>query len=165
MFQIISTIVIALLVVIDRVSKILVVSNLKGNGPKPFIPGVMTFEYVENTGAAFSAFSDDTVVLTVFTVLVIILCLIVLYTRKVKSKIGIVSMVLIISGGIGNVIDRIKDGFVVDFFAPDPKFHFAVFNVADIFITVGAFLLIGYEIYELVMEKKNAKAEKENKDD
>ena len=64
---------------------------------------------------------------------------------------------LVISGGLGNVIDRILYGFVVDFI--EPLFiDFAVFNFADICITVGAFMLIGYEIYDLVKEKKTKKA-------
>ena len=65
---------------------------------------------------------------------------------------------LVISGGLGNVIDRILYGFVVDFI--EPMFiDFAVFNFADCCITVGAFMLIGYEIYELITEKKK-KADK-----
>ena len=160
MFQFISIIIIAALVGLDRVSKIVVVNNIKGEEPIKFLFGAFQLRYTENTGAAFSAFSDNTVVLAVFTVLVIFLCLFMLLTRKVKSKFASACLILIISGGIGNAIDRIVDGYVVDFI--EPLFmNFAVFNVADIFITVGAFMLIGYEIYELIKEKKEIKA-KEN---
>lgn len=160
MFQFISVIIIAVLVVLDRISKIIVVNNIKGEEPIKFLFGTFQLRYTENTGAAFSAFSENTVVLAVFTVLVIFLCLFMLLTRKVKSKFASACLILIISGGIGNAIDRIAEGYVVDFI--EPLFmNFAVFNVADIFITVGAFMLIGYEIYELVKEKKEIKA-KEN---
>ena len=64
-----------------------------------------------------------------------------------------VCLVLIIAGGVGNVIDRILYGYVVDFI--EPLFiDFAVFNFADCCITVGAFMIIFYEIYELITEKK-----------
>lgn len=159
MFQVISLLIIAALVAIDRVSKIIIVNTIKVDGPKEFLFGTFQLRYTENTGAAFSAFSENTLVLTVFTLLVIFLCLFVLLTRKTGSKFISACLILIIAGGIGNVIDRIIDGFVVDFF--EPLFmNFAVFNVADIFITVGAFMLIGYEVYELIREKKENKADK-----
>lgn len=160
MFQFISLLIIALLTAIDRITKVVIVNTVKVNGPVSFLFGAFQLRYTENTGAAFSSFSDNTVVLSVFTVLVIILCLFVLLTRRVKSKFANACLILIISGGIGNAIDRIFNGFVVDFI--EPLFmDFAVFNFADCCITVGAFLLIGYELYELVNEKKHNKEQSE----
>ena len=159
MFQLISALLIAALVGIDRVSKILAVNTLKDAQPVKFLFGAFQLRYTENTGAAFSAFSGNTAVLTVFTSLVILLCLFVIFTRRVKSKFLCACLIMVTAGGIGNLIDRFSQGYVVDFF--EPLFmNFAVFNVADIFITVGAFLLIGYEIYDLVKEKKSAKTSK-----
>jgi len=165
MFQIISLILIAALVGLDRVSKIAVIHVFKGGESKDILFGLFRLRYTENTGAAFSAFSDSTAVLSVFTVLVLILCLFVLLTRKAKSRFISACLILIIAGGTGNVIDRIAKGFVVDFI--EPLFmNFAVFNVADIFVTVGAGLLIIYEIRELILEKKKGKQEnKETEDD
>ena len=161
MFQIVSLFLIALLTGVDRISKIIAVNSLKGAEPKQFLFGLFQLRYAENTGAAFSSFSDNTLILTVFTVLVLVLCLFVLLTRRAKSRFITACLILIIAGGTGNVIDRIAKGFVVDFI--EPLFmNFAVFNVADIFVTVGALLLIIYEIRELIIEKKHNKSEEKD---
>lgn len=149
MFQIISLIVIAFLAAVDQLTKYLIVTTVKVNGPLELIPGVLRFRYVENTGAAFSSFSDNTAVLTAATVIIIAVCLIFLFSRKISSKFAEICLIIIVSGGIGNIIDRIAFGYVVDFI--EPLFvDFAVFNFADCCITVGAFMLIGYEIYDLI---------------
>ena len=156
MFRILYIAVIAVLVTLDRVSKIAAVRVLGTGNTKEFLFGLFQFRYVENTGAAFSSFADNKIVLIVFTSLVIVLCLFMLMAGKVKSKFVRLCLLLIVSGGIGNLIDRFISGFVVDFI--EPMFmNFAVFNVADIFITVGAFMLIFYEIYLLVKEKRRGK--------
>ncbi len=153
MFQAISIAVIAILAVIDRLTKYIAVSTVKTDGPKEFLFGLFQFRYVENTGAAFSSFSDNTEILTVVTVVILIFCLFLLLTRKFKPLFINVCLLLVTAGGIGNVIDRIAYGYVVDFI--EPLFiDFAVFNFADCCITVGAFMLIGYEIYELIIERK-----------
>lgn len=158
MFQVVSLIVIAVLTVIDQLTKYIAVNTVKINGPKEFLFGLFQFRYVENTGAAFSSFSDNTLLLTVLTVIILCVCLILLLSRKFRNMFINICLMLVISGGLGNVIDRILYGFVVDFI--EPLFiDFAVFNFADCCITVGAFMLIGYEIYELITEKKK-KADK-----
>ncbi len=164
MFQFISVLIISALIAADRVTKAVAVSRLSDGTTHEFLGGLFRFRYVENTGAAFSVFSDSTAVLTVFTVLVIILCLFVLMARKNKSLFVSACLIMIVAGGIGNVIDRIMNGYVVDFI--EPLFmKFAVFNVADCFITVSAVLLICYEIYALIQEKKQAKDGKAENDD
>ena len=158
MFQAVSLAVITALTLIDRLTKYAAVMTVKVNGPKEFLFGLFQFTYVENTGGAFSLFSDKTAVLTVLTVLFLIGALIVLLKRFLKSSFLNVSLVLIIAGGLGNVIDRIAYGYVVDFI--EPLFmDFAVFNFADCCITVGAFMIIAYEIYEIITEQKKKKAE------
>lgn len=164
MIRVIYVLIIAGLVAIDRVTKIAAVSALKSGDTKEFLFGLFQLRYTENTGAAFSSFSDNKVILIVFTSLVIALCLFVLMTNKVRSKAASVCLLLIVSGGIGNLIDRVANGFVVDFI--EPLFmNFAVFNVADIFITVGGILLICYEIYTLISEKKQSKENKAEDND
>ena len=156
MFQAISLAVIVALTLIDRLTKYIAVSTVKIDGPKEFLFGFFQFRYVENTGAAFSSFSDNTKILTAVTVIIIAFCLILLLSKKLKPMFINVCLLLITAGGIGNVIDRIVYGYVVDFI--EPLFiDFAVFNFADCCITVGAFMLIGYEIYELITERKNTK--------
>ncbi|MBQ3045751.1 MAG: signal peptidase II [Clostridia bacterium] len=154
MFQAVSLAIIILLTVIDQLTKYAAVMTVKVNGPEEFLFGLFQFRYVENTGAAFSSFSNNTTALTVATVIILAGCLILLLSKKIKSKFMNVCLLLVISGGLGNVIDRIVNGFVVDFI--EPLFiDFAVFNFADCCITVGALLMIAYQIYELVREQKN----------
>lgn len=153
MFQAVSLAIIILLTVIDQLTKYAAVMTVKVNGPKEIFFGLFQFRYVENTGAAFSSFSDNTTALTVATVIILAGCLILLLSGKIRSKFMNVCLLLVISGGLGNVIDRIVNGFVVDFI--EPLFiDFAVFNFADCCITVGALLMIAYQIYELVRERK-----------
>lgn len=156
MFQAISLAIIVLLTVLDQLTKYIAVSTVKADGPKEFLFGLVQFRYVENTGAAFSSFSDSTTMLSVFTVIVIIVGLVVLMTKKLKPLFVNICLLLILSGGIGNVIDRIRLGYVVDFI--EPLFiDFAVFNFADCCITVGAIMLIGYEIYDLIKDYRQKK--------
>ena len=141
MFQAISLAVIAALTVIDRLTKYAAVTSVKPNGPFKFL---------------FSSFSDNTVLLTVFTVLILIVCLVLLMIRRIKPVFPNICLVLIVAGGLGNVIDRVLYGYVIDFI--EPLFmDFAVFNFADCCITVGAFMLIGYEIYGLIRDKSSKK--------
>lgn len=158
MFQVISLAVIAVLILIDHLTKYLAVMTVKVNGPKEFLFGLFQFRYVENTGAAFSSFSNQTGLLTVITVIVLVLCLILLLSRKLKPMFLNICLMIVIAGGAGNAIDRIINGYVVDFI--EPLFiNFAVFNFADCCITVGAVMLVIFELYELISERKK-KAEK-----
>lgn len=156
MFQAISLAVIVTLTLIDRLTKYIIVSTVKVNGPKDFLFGTFQFRYVENTGAAFSSFSENTNLLSAITFVIIIVCLVLLLSRKIKPLFINICLLLVTAGGIGNLIDRIMYGYVVDFI--EPLFmDFAVFNFADCCITVGAFMLIGYEVYDLIKEQKNKK--------
>lgn len=153
MFQAVSLAIIAILTVIDRLTKFAAVKTVKVDGPKEFLFGLFNFTYVENTGAAFSLFSDKTVILSVLTVIFLVVLLVLLMKKAFKSKFLNASLVLVISGGLGNLIDRVCYGYVIDFI--EPLFiNFAVFNFADCCITVGAFMIIAYEIYEVISERR-----------
>ncbi len=157
MFQAISVAVIAVLTVIDQLTKYAAVHTVKVNGPIEFLFGLFQFRYVENTGAAFSSFADNKFILIVISGLLFVGVLWALLSRKIDSLFVNISLMLVCAGGLGNLIDRVLNGFVVDFI--EPLFiDFAVFNFADCCITVGAFMLIGYEIYEIIREKKTKKA-------
>ncbi len=137
----------AILIASDQLIKYLVVTNLKPIGYVDVIPKILRFRYVENTGAVFGSFSTHTVVLTVVSVILIIGTVIYLVKNKDKSKFVNACLILMVSGGIGNIIDRIRLKYVVDFI--EPMFiNFAVFNFADCLITVGAFALVFYVIYD-----------------
>lgn len=153
MFQAVSLVLIAVLTAVDMITKYIASTAVKINGPFEFLFGTFQFRYVENTGAAFSSFSGNTFLLTVVTAVILAGCLILLLSKRIKPLFMNVSLMLIVSGGTGNLIDRIRFGYVIDFI--EPLFiDFAVFNFADCCITVGAFMMIGYEIYELICERK-----------
>ena len=147
----------ALLAAADQLIKFFIERDLQPIGKLSFIDGFVGWRYVRNTGAAFGSFSNNTALLSVFTGIVILALIIYVLSGKIKSKITLVSLTMIIAGGLGNLIDRIFRGYVVDFI--EVQFtDFAVFNFADILVTCGAFLLIGYLIYDTVKEFRMKKA-------
>lgn len=146
-------------VIADQISKYIVVQNMEYKGEIPFINGFMSFYHTRNTGAAFSMLSDSPWVFMVFSALamaIIIFLLVKEYRRHVLLNI---SLAMILGGGIGNMIDRVRLGYVVDFFRFD-FVDFAIFNVADCFITVGAVLMGVYIIFFDAKVEKRIKAEK-----
>ena len=161
MAKIISVVAIAVLTAIDQLIKFFVERDLQPVGKKAFIDGFIGWQYVRNTGAAFGSFSNNTLLLSVFTGIVIVAGIAVLLIGKVKSKFCQVCAVLIIAGGLGNLIDRILLGYVIDYI--EVQFvDFAVFNFADILVTCGSFMLIGYMLYDIYREKKQTKAGDKN---
>lgn len=161
MLQVITLVSIAVLVALDQLIKLLVIKYLMPIGSLPLIDGVLRFRYIENTGAAFGSFSNHTDILSIFTLVVIVIGIILLLSKKIKFGVEYVCVVLIIAGGIGNLIDRIFRGFVVDYI--EPLFvDFAVFNFADILVTCSAVALIIWTIYDIVKERKQVKEQKSN---
>ena len=145
-----------LLVVSDRVTKFLTVNNLDLGDSITVIPKVLDFTYVKNTGAAFSILENATWVLSIVSVIFCVLIPIYCFVKKPQSKLLKTALVLIFSGALGNAIDRIFLGYVIDFIETT-FISFPVFNVADILITVGAGLLICYELF---FNPENEKGEK-----
>lgn len=140
-------------VALDQVSKLLVLNFLYQDQIQ-VIPGVLNFTYVENRGMAFGLLSDHRWVFMVLSVLGILLVGYYLF-RYVKSTLGRVALALIVGGGIGNMIDRISLGFVVDFIDFCLfDFWVWVFNLADAAVCIGAALFILELILELVRECK-----------
>lgn len=160
MLQFVSLAVILLLAAADQIIKYFVVSGLKPIGEMVLIPGVLRLTYVENDGAMMGMLGGKASVMTVATVVILVALIAVLLSKKVKFGLVYCCFVAIIAGGIGNLIDRFRLGYVIDYI--DVLFvKFYVFNFADCLVTVGAFLIIGYEIYEIIKEGK-AKKEKQN---
>ena len=119
--------------------------------------GVFALRYVRNTGAAFSLFSAHTTLLSVFTGLLLLAGLAVLFSGKVRHLLLRAALVMILAGGAGNWIDRVRFGFVTDYI--EPLFmRFAVFNFADILITVGAGLLIVWMIMDAVRDRRTKRS-------
>lgn len=125
------------LVLCDQLIKQWAQTSLKQVGSITLIDGMIGLRYAENTGAAFSAFSGETVLLSLLSlaVCIAIVCWLA-FCRQAFWGMKI-SLSMILAGGIGNLIDRVARGFVVDLF--EVLFiRFAIFNAADIFITLGA---------------------------
>ena len=154
MRRVMTVISIVLLTIADQLLKLLVIAKLKPIGSLSFINGVLQWNYVENTGAAFGSFSGHTLILSILTLAIIIALFVYLMLSKRKVGVEYVCLIMIISGGIGNLIDRFYRGFVVDYI--DPVFiEFAVFNFADMLVTCGAFLLIIWLIKDIIREYMN----------
>ena len=137
------------LIGIDQFSKYLALKYLKGVSSIPIINDVFHLTYVENRGAAFGLFQNNQII---FVVVAMIACIVGLYYlyKKDLNLLAKSSIILLISGAIGNMIDRVKLGFVVDYFDFRIVWEY-VFNVADIFVVVGTILLC---IYILFFEDK-----------
>ena len=133
----------ALLVFLDQFTKAIIVRDLKGKENIVWIKNVFELEYLENTGAAFSSFMGKQGFLITLTVFVMALCIFEFVRIPDSKRFFLLKFtgLLLISGAIGNLIDRIKQGYVVDFFYFVP-INFPRFNVADIYVTVSMFLLI-----------------------
>lgn len=147
---------------IDQLSKLLAVKFLEPVVTVPLWSGVLHLTYVENKGAAFGMLADHRWVFMTISSVAIVAIALYLYSGRSTGKLFNTALMLIVSGGIGNMIDRIALGYVVDFidFA---LIDFAVFNIADSFVCVGAGLLILSLVIDIVNETKLAKKNKEEK--
>ena len=160
MYILISIIMIAVLVAVDQIIKFWAASSLEPVGTMHLLrigkQRIIDLTYVENDGAVFGSFGGKRIILIVVTTILVCVCAYFLYRYKTSSKLMFISLNMIIAGGIGNWIDRVfRNGLVVDYIEIK-LFNFAVFNFADICITLGvAFILI----YILFIEKRDGKKE------
>lgn len=149
---------IATLIGIDHWLKIIAAEKLADGQTHVLIKGFLGFLYAENTGAAFSMFSSSTGALSVFTgVLLAAGVVYLLYPSKKRPVVYDICVPAIIAGGAGNLIDRLMNGYVVDYIAT-LFVEFPVFNFADCLITCGCFALIIYLIYSIISESRQKKA-------
>ena len=137
--------IILLLVGIDQLSKILALKYLKSVESIPIIQNMFHLTYVENRGAAFGMFQNNQIIFVIVALIASIYGLYYLHKNKVNI-LGKVSILLIISGALGNLIDRVRLGFVVDYFDFRIIWEY-VFNVADIFVVLGTILLCIYILF------------------
>ena len=141
-----------LVAVIDQVLKYLVVNFLDKTNPTEIIPNLFSLTYVENKGAAFAMLSDARWIFITFTIIITAFLIYILFKKRINNKLFLTSVVLIIGGGIGNLIDRIFLGYVVDFLSI--SFFPPVCNFADYCITIGAVLLVIYILFMSDFTKK-----------
>lgn len=168
-----SAIIILLGIAIDQTTKIIIINSLSPLPSKTIsiIDGIVSFSYYKNTGVSFSFLNDMPTIFLVMLILVIltgtVICLI---KCKKEGKLFSIALAFIISGAIGNLLDRIfriieingaSKGYVVDFIRFD-FINFPVFNFADLCITIGTCLLIIYGIIDMNKEFKKKKLAKQN---
>lgn len=137
-----------LLILLDQVTKLLALQNLKGQNPVTLIPDVFQLLYVENRGAAFGILQNRQWVFLIITV--IVLAALVWALPKIPQERHFLPLTLCLcfigAGAVGNMIDRIFRGYVVDFFY-FKLIDFPVFNVADIYVTTAAVILIVLTVF------------------
>jgi len=137
--------------VLDYFTKIWAVDTLKGKADITVIEGFFDLSYLENRGAAFGIFQGRAYLLAAVTLVIMGILLFNYYKAKKKTWLLTVSTGLILTGAVGNLIDRVRFGFVVDFISWHWKdvYYFPSFNVADICITIGTGLLVIYILKEV----------------
>ena len=136
----------AVLVALDQLVKYLVLQNIELGAHVPFIPHLLELTYVKNTGAAFSIFSEHTWLLALVSLVMSVLLALAIWKNFFHHPLGKVILTLLLAGAVGNLIDRVFRGFVVDMF--NVLFmNFAVFNVADICVVVGGIAAALYYLF------------------
>ena len=160
-------VIIFILIAADQAVKYWAAVSLQPKGTIDFIHfgdfKILDLTYLENDGAIFGSMSGKRWFLIGFTSLILIVGIVMLLKIKKRSKVLTSAFVLFIAGGVGNLIDRIRLGYVIDMFEIK-LFRFAIFNVADIFVVFAIILLFIYILFidpklEKETGKKTAKAE------
>lgn len=147
----------ALLVVIgDQLLKHWIRMNVPLHTTRELWSGVVELTYWKNTGAAFSMFSEHTWLLSLISAMASIAVLVILLRGIFPHLLGKISLALLLGGAVGNLIDRVWFGYVVDMFSLQ-FMNFAIFNIADIGVTVGGVLLCIYVLF--IWSKDNQKEE------
>ncbi len=158
------TIIIAVISIIaDQISKFFVLRDLKPIADYPLWDGVLHFHYAENTGASFGMLPGFKWVFFSLAILFVVATFVFVLIKKNKlDKFALITLGLICGGALGNAIDRIRFGYVVDFIYVK-LINFAIFNIADSCIVVGGILLAIYVLFFYKEpEKEVLEAKKEN---
>ena len=144
----------AAIVLFDQITKYLVVKYIPLGGEVSVIKGFFKLYHVQNTGAGLGLFQNMRWLFMGVTTIAIIVILFILIKGYFRSPLSDTAFIFILGGGIGNMIDRIFLGYVVDFFQFQIKYFDFIFNIADIFITFGTILLLIYFIFDIYKYKR-----------
>ncbi|MEG0371749.1 MAG: signal peptidase II [Clostridium sp.] len=138
-----STLWILGLVFLDQVTKYAAKCTFQGASDKVLVDGIFSLTYLENRGAAFGIFKDEKIILIGLTAIVIIALIIYLFKGKGITRPINIALILILGGAIGNLIDRVFLGYVIDFshFYIGNVFDWPVFNIADTCVVIGTVLM------------------------
>ena len=151
----------AVIVLADQLIKFFVLNELKPIGTVKVIDGVFNLTYVENRGVAFGIFQDMRWVFVAVTCILLFLIIFYMFRKRPKGRLCYICAGMIIGGGVGNLIDRLVHGYVVDYLAV--SFFPPVCNFADYCITIGVFILVIYIIF--FSDLLNSKEEYEEEDE
>ena len=150
----IVAVIVLLLIGLDQLVKNYVVQQIPLGEVRSWIPNLVSLTYLQNRGAAFSMLQDQQWLFAVITLVVMVGAIWYLHKHMEDSLWLDFGLTLIIAGGLGNFIDRMSQGFVVDMFHLD-FINFAIFNVADSYLTVGVIVLLIAMLKEEVNGNKN----------
>lgn len=150
---------IVLLTAIDQILKFIARDYIKPVDSITIIPNILNFTYVENRGAAFGLFQNQRWFFIAFAAIMIFVFVYLITYKHVQDKLFIVAAVLIIAGGIGNIIDRLFLGYVIDYIKV--SFFPPVCNFADYCITCGTILLMIYVLF--IYKEKNVEIKEKDK--
>lgn len=162
-----------LLIIFDQFTKLLAVKFLKDQEPFVIWENVFELRYLENRGAAFGIMQGQKIFFVIFTSIAIV-AIAWFFLKKIpadkKYRFLDIICVMLFAGAIGNLIDRVRLNYVIDFFY-FILIDFPIFNVADIYVTVAAFAMLGLgmfyykdEDYDLIFPSKKEKGKKEYAD-
>lgn len=135
-----------IIAILDQAAKVFAAGLLQSVKTVPLWENVFHLTYVENSGAGWGIFSDHTWLLTAVTALIIVAAVTYMVVKRPKNRVFLTGFTFLIGGAVGNFIDRVRLGYVIDFF-DFTLIDFPVFNVADCFITVGAIIFAIYVIF------------------
>lgn len=140
-YTLLALVCIVILIALDQYTKHLAVVYLYQQEPYVMIPGVFELHFLVNYGAAFGILQNQQLFFTVMTTVVLILLIYIFLKIPMNRKYGFIHgiLVLLFSGAVGNLIDRLSNGYVVDFFY-FKLIDFPIFNVADCYVVISAFL-------------------------
>lgn len=157
MTTVIALISIAVLVAVDQLTKHLVIANFAVGESMPIWEGVLNFTYVRNDGAVFGFLSGKGYIFNTVTVLIVLVGIALIVMRKIEPKLLLWAATLVVAGGIGNLIDRFRLNYVVDFIDVRcfGKFWTWVFNFADCCVVVGCLLILAYYTVDLIRDYMN----------
>ncbi len=152
--------------VADQVTKYYIISNFELGESTEFLKGFVDIIYINNKGGAWGILQGQTWTLLAITAILMIVCFTLLLKLGKNNKIMFWAITLILFGGIGNMIDRIfRDGNVIDFLHFEFFPTFPIFNVADCAVVIGAFLMVGYFIYDSIRDSKAKKIKYQQTED
>ena len=141
------------LVIIDQLAKFGIIKNLY-NSTITIFEGILNFTYVENTGGAFGIGSNNIIMFVIVNIIIIAIIIKFILSKKDEISINIlISLALILAGGIGNLIDRVFRGYVIDYIDINPLIKYPMFNIADICVVVGCMIIAIYTIISTSKER------------